>query len=545
MRTYCLAAVGAVVASVGFLVGSARASVTTYRIYNSHDRVLLAHGVNHGRRIHAQETRYRHNVSRLYPVWRELVARRRIRPLPVVIHVPDPTAFPEHAHTQIVLRGRTLVGGGDGGDFRRLAACYEIYVAPVKDRSGDDSFETLRALMLTLPSLSRDRPVRMFSASRAAAPAFVSAAVMLSPLSPGASLPIPLPVLSDDRWAATATRLPDGRVLVAGGYSFAKKDTLRSADLWDPKTAAVTPAAPMNEDRNFATATLLPNGKVLVAGGFSEKRFTLDKAEVYDPAKNVWEATLGRLNDRRELFTATPLDDGRVLLVGGLSLKKRTTLLTAETYDPKTNTFTATPGLMTDDRFGHAAARLPDGRVLVVGGKSWRVGEPDRTLATAELFDPKTGLFTPTNGPLKIARDRPTATLLSDGRVLVAGGAGKGASAMMAEIFDPKTGLFMDAAPLVEGRMAHDACLLPDGRVLVAGGWCDARKATTPTAEIFDPKTNRWTPALPDLPFAAHDLVLVPLPNGTVLAVGGKVTNGDEKTAASVDRAVLLAPPPR
>ncbi len=156
----------AVLAFAGFLAGGVWASVTTYRIYNSRDdRVLLAHSASDGHRLRAQETRYRRTVNRLYPVWRELVARRRIRPLPVVIHVPDPTAFPEHARTQIALRrGRILVGGGDGGDFRRLPACYEIYVAPIKGRTGDDSFETLRALMRALPNLSRDGPVPVPSA---------------------------------------------------------------------------------------------------------------------------------------------------------------------------------------------------------------------------------------------------------------------------------------------------------------------------------------------------------------------------------------------
>src|SRR5688500_6997728 len=70
--------------------------------------------------------------------------------------------------------------------------------------------------------------------------------------------------MADGRWAGTATRLDDGRVLVAGGYSYAKKDTVRSADLFDPRTRTFTPAAPMTTDRNFATATLLPGGKVLV-----------------------------------------------------------------------------------------------------------------------------------------------------------------------------------------------------------------------------------------------------------------------------------------
>ncbi len=84
--------------------------------------------------------------------------------MPVVIHVPDPTASPEHARTQIALRGRTLVGGGDGDDFRRLPTCYEIYVAPIKGRNGDDSFKTLRALMRALPNLSRNQPVQVSSA---------------------------------------------------------------------------------------------------------------------------------------------------------------------------------------------------------------------------------------------------------------------------------------------------------------------------------------------------------------------------------------------
>jgi len=279
---------------------------------------------------------------------------------------------------------------------------------------------------------------------------------------------------------------------------------------------------------------------VLVAGGFSERRGTWDTAELYDFRTDTWTPTKGRMNDHRELYTATALPNGRVLLVGGLSLRKRTTVPTAELYDPLTDTFTPTAGQLRDDRFGHAAALLPDGKVLIVGGKSWRVGQADRTLASAEVYDPLTDTFSPAAGSLKTGRDRPTATPLPDGRILVAGGAAAGgASAMMAEIYDAGTRVFTDAAPLAEGRMAHDAVLLPGGRVLVAGGWAGARKATTPTAEIYDSRTNRWMPA-PDLPFHAHDLLLASLPGGQVLAVAGKSTTGDDRTAFSVDKAALL-----
>ena len=356
--------------------------------------------------------------------------------------------------------------------------------------------------------------------------------------------------MQDGRWAASSVRLADGRLLVAGGYSFSSKDTLTSADLFDPSSGRFSHAAPLLHDRNFATATLLlPGRKILVAGGFSEKHGgSLGTAEIYDPAKNRWSFTRSPMNDRRELFTATRLADGHVLLAGGLSLAKRGTLATAELYDPATDSFTVTPGTLSEDRFGQASVLLPDGRVLIVGGQSWKIGKPSRTLAAAEIFDPQTGLFT-TTAPMHFARDRCTATVLKDGRVLIAGGTNKGNPPLPVEIFDPAAGVFTLAAPLQEGRMAHDACLLPDGRVAVAGGWSDSRKATTPTVEIYDPVKNFWT-ALPDLPFSSHDIALFWLPvygrvsaTGHILAVGGKSTPGDEAKATSIDRAAWIELP--
>jgi hypothetical protein len=327
-------------------------------------------------------------------------------------------------------------------------------------------------------------------------------------------------------------------VLVSGGYSFADKDTLRSAELFDTRTERFTPAAPMRDDRNFATATRLPGDRILVAGGFSEKRGTLSSAEVYDPVSDGWSPTNGALCDRRELFTATPLPGGKVLLIGGLSLEKKTTLDTAEVYDPAADTFTPTRSPMHRDRFGHAAVALADGRVLVVGGQSWKIGHPSETLATAEVYDPKKGAFSLT-GPMTDARDRPTGTLLRDGTVLIAGGTDRGRPPLDAEVYDPSAGTFRRTGALSEGRMAHHACRLPDGRVLVAGGWADARGATTPSVEAYDPVEGTWS-LLPDLPFSAHDLELVVVHTGRVLAVGGKATQGDETRAFSVDRAAWL-----
>jgi hypothetical protein len=126
-------------------------------------------------------------------------------------------------------------------------------------------------------------------------------------------------------------------------------------------------------------------------------------------------------------------------------------------------------------RGGHTATLLPDGRVLVLGGQT----HPDHWVTAAE----STELWAPTGGdrstfvrgtpPLE-ARSQHTATLLPDGRVLVVGGSWWDGVAFVtratAELWDPATGRFSPAGTLSQGRYDHTATLLPDGRVLVVGG---------------------------------------------------------------------------
>jgi hypothetical protein len=145
---------------------------------------------------------------------------------------------------------------------------------------------------------------------------------------------------------------------------------------------------------------------------------------------------------------------------------------------------------MATDRAFDAATLLADGRVLVAGGSD-RHGE----LASAEIFDPKTGTFTAT-GSMATRRIYTTATLLPDGRVLVAGGGGDYADRQFlasAEIFDPNAGTWAATGSMAEARTWGAAVPLKDGRVLVTGGYGDL--APLASAELYDPVAGTFSPA--------------------------------------------------
>jgi Galactose oxidase, central domain len=247
------------------------------------------------------------------------------------------------------------------------------------------------------------------------------------------------------RYGATATLLSDGRVLIAGGSG--DSALLASAELYDPGTGTFSPAGSMSVGRSYASATLLANGLVLIAGGetTSPQDVVLEggatatdnalrnlaSAELYDPVTRKFSLT-GSMTTERSAQTATLLSDDRVLIVGGMG--HTDTPGSAELYDPATGKFSPT-GSMTSLRTLPTATLLPDGKVLIAGGAGgWTDGGD---FATADLYDPRTGAFSPT-GSMSTARSRATATLLRDGRVLIAGGATQVFTAMAsAELYRP------------------------------------------------------------------------------------------------------------
>jgi N-acetylneuraminic acid mutarotase len=174
--------------------------------------------------------------------------------------------------------------------------------------------------------------------------------------------------------------------------------------------------------RTLHTASLLDDGTVLVAGGAAAYYGTTGAVawttEIYDPSTQSWHKT-GKMATTRYFHAAAVLPDHRVLVAGGWALSSNTdpSQATAEIYDPDTRQWTGT-GSMTVGRARLRLAALPDGRVLAVGG----VDPAYETLATAELYEPLSGEWQLT-GNLGTAVMWPVLATLQDGRVLVAGGA--------------------------------------------------------------------------------------------------------------------------
>jgi hypothetical protein len=264
----------------------------------------------------------------------------------------------------------------------------------------------------------------------------------------------------------TATLLPNGTVLVAGGYTNLVQTPLASAELYNPATGIWTATGSMTTVRVGHTATLLPNGTVLVAGGQSGVN-TLASAEIYDPAKGTWTAT-GNMMSLRINYTATLLPNGKVLAAGGvIAYVGADVTASAEVYDPAAGTWTAT-GSMITARSSHTATSLLNGSVLVVGGTNTNIGIPNGLVGTVEIYDPVAGTWAGT-GSMLLARTGYTATLLPSGTVMVAGGA---SSCLLTdtEIYDPAAGTWTISSSMLTPRYEHTATLLPNGSTLVGGG---------------------------------------------------------------------------
>jgi hypothetical protein len=350
-----------------------------------------------------------------------------------------------------------------------------------------------------------------------------------------------------------------------------------------------TTAKPLNESRELATATPLPDGRILIAGGIKcgngplgPRCKALDSAELYDPTTGSFiRAGAGsgyKMSFPRSGHTATLIKgcgcaaDGKVLLVGGLTDKVATIptgiistlpVKTAELYDPKTDSFMPLRATMRDARIYHAAVLLPGGKVLIVGGDS--TGFFEHTLASAEIFEPRSRTFVPV-GMMTRPREFAEVTVFERkavkgplaGKVLITGGVAatarlKGDSTDTAELFDPDSGTFSK----VESRMSspragHSATLFSSGplagKVLIAGGIAalgdgtalGTKQHSQQTADLYDPTVGPTGVFQPTGKLnegrAGHVVALLShgVNAGKVLVAGGENCNGAAPSACYV-----------
>jgi N-acetylneuraminic acid mutarotase len=361
-----------------------------------------------------------------------------------------------------------------------------------------------------------------------------------------------------DHTASLLTKGPNaGKVLVVGGYGSSSSaislNALETVELYDPATDKWSQAAKLligigdtTAGRGDHTSVVLNDGRVLVVGGTDLNSASLISTEIYDPVYDTWSFSGSQISGR-SYNTITLFPNGKVMVAGGESDAGGTTN-TAEIYDPTTpipsvpavldsqgNTVTAAiPSLtggwtsvasMAKARNAPTATLLPNGKLLMAGG----FNDKEFVLKSSELYDPVTDTWSAT-GNMIDARFQHTALLLTTGpnagKVLVVGGYGVGILPLAsAELYDPSTGLWSSTGSMSVARTIHSAVMLPNGKVLVMGG-LDLLGTQLNSTELYDPVSGIWT-TTNNFTYARDNFTVTLLPadtlhpNGSVLATGG------------------------
>lgn len=318
------------------------------------------------------------------------------------------------------------------------------------------------------------------------------------------------------RYWHTATLLPDGKVLIAGGLGeppaevqdpsqggaviYRASGLLASAEIFDPQTGTSTPTGDMTVRRYADNGILLPNGRVLIMP--RDGRFPV---EIYDPASGTF-AAVSDVPAGAIIATATllPGDEVFVTTVGSLY---------TGVFNPSTNTFHSILSLGYNS-IGHTATLMKDGRVLIVGG--YRGSDEDRMVGRNLIYDPTSNALSEA-GNLQFDRMNHSAVLLHDGRVLIVGGtAGKGPFVQTAEMYDPETNTFSTAGVSNIDPLA--AALLPSGTVLLV-------HSHNGDIVMYNPATHAFSPTGHNIGWRSLPTVTM-LEDGRAMVAGGWESDG-------------------
>jgi Kelch motif/Galactose oxidase, central domain len=315
----------------------------------------------------------------------------------------------------------------------------------------------------------------------------VLAALLIAPGSAGAVNQVSFSQvgnLTTQRESPGAALLPDGRVLIVAGYDDSPSPTyLKTAEIFDPKTNSFSPvSATISEGVYWPQVASLPDGRVLVAGGYNGTD-DIATAQVFNPGTGSF-SPVGSLLTARDSAATAPLPNGRVLIAGGFG--DGNVLMSSEIFNPQTNTFSPGPPLPAA-KYGAPGVVISNGRILIPGGYS------DDYLSSVFAFDPASNAFTGA-ASLPFAAYAPAGASLPQGRALVAGGANEASGSRdeisTATIFDSATNSYSLIGGLVHKREEAAAVELKDGRALVAAGWADGHALDT--AEVLSVPSNAF-----------------------------------------------------
>ena len=324
------------------------------------------------------------------------------------------------------------------------------------------------------------------------------------------------------RYNHTATLLQNGEVLVTGGLGVnGVYSVLASAELYDPKRGKWSVTGSMSVVRTAFTATLLQNGEVLVTGGTDYAIHCYATAELYDPSTGQWTLT-GSMTQPRCLHCATLLPSGEVLVSGGaISIYNNSnpTVASSEIYNPKTGEWTAT-GSLNGNRASAATLLLESGEALTAGGYSNAGnGATNTYLTSAELYNPSTGAWSPTTSMSPGVGLPSTPVLLTDGDVLIADDH---------QFYDPTTATWTATGALPKGAGLGLATILDNGEVLATGSQCISSKfyscTPTPVAFLYNASGNSWSQT-GSMDYVRSYATMTLLPSGDALVAGGSTRN--------------------
>ncbi len=345
----------------------------------------------------------------------------------------------------------------------------------------------------------------------------------------------------------TATRLPDGRVLVVGGET-ATREMLDSVEVYDPTARTWSMLAPLPAPRSNHAAIALPGGHVLIVGGGQNDSIgqpsgtgVIASCLLFDPTTNQFSAT-GSLHDPRMSFPAVLLPSGEVLAVGGGADATTSScggvpdcgllanaLASAELYDPASGTWRQV-GSMGTARFSFTATLLGNGSVLAAGG----VDQTELGFDSAELYDPTTQAWTAAPSMPAPPREHQSAILLASDRVLVAGGKWPNTEFLASVLlFDPASTAWSSTQALSLAMTALDLVNLSSGHTLLVGGYSELMQTAEAEAQIYDEASGKWQ-RIASLGVARSGHTATLLLSGDVLVAGGFAGAGDPTPACEV-----------